>query len=184
MPWLNNIMSVFGGKKADIEAIKQKIQASSNTTTAEKPSNEELEAYVADIDSRVKKMVKDLKNIYKKYNIVFNGFRSFEMAIKYLHESIRNGSEEAYNNLIKLESVVTAEQKRHLALIRMAVTTNGKRVMEEINKDPEDKETFNKIFGEHNTAGTINTDGAYQQLWSEVHKLSEYILLQKNKVYH
>src|SRR5438034_2635075 len=113
MPWLNEIISAFIGKaEVDVESIKKRINKAA--TGSEKLTNEELTGYVDDIESRVRKMVKELKTLYKKYNIDFSGFKSFETAIVNLRESIKNNSEEAYNNLIKLESVVTAEQKRHL----------------------------------------------------------------------
>lgn len=180
MQWFNNFMSIFHGK-ADIDEIKEKLYAPNES---ERIGDEELEAYTADIQERVKKMVKQLSEIYKKYGISFTGFKSFDSACEYLMQSIHNDSEQAYNNLIKLESVVTSEQKRHLALIRMAMTVDGRMVMDQINKDPLDKQAFVNIFGEHNAAGTVNTDGVYQRLWSEMHKLSEYVLLHRNRIYH
>ncbi len=181
MPWFSNLMSAFTGSKIDIEEFKKKLYSNDATVQL---SNSDLEAYVDDIESRVKSMVKELKNTYKKYNITFSGFKSFDTACEYLRESIKNGSEHAYNNLIKLESVVTSEQKRHLALIRMAMTIDGKKVIDQINNDPIDKRTFIKIFGDRAQTGAMSHDGVYQQLWSEIHKLSEYVLLHKNKVYH
>lgn len=181
MPWFSNLMAAFTGPKIDVEEFKKKLYSKSTT---EQVSNSDLAAYVDDIESRVKKMVQELKTTYKKYNITFSGFKSFDTACEYLRESIKNGSEQAYNNLIKLESVITSEQKRHLALIRMAVTTDGKKVIDQINNDPKDKQTFMKIFGDRAQTGAMSQDGVYQQLWSEIHKLSEYVLLHKNKVYH
>jgi hypothetical protein len=180
MHWFNNLLSAFTGPAVDVEELKKRLYSDS----AEQLSNSELEAYVDDIESRVKTMVKSLKTLYKKYDITFSGFKSFDLACEYLRESIIDGSEKAYNNLIKLESVVTSEQKRHLALIRMAITTDGKKVIDKINNDPSDKQTFAKIFGDRMQQAVVSQDGVYQQLWSEIHKLSEYILLHKNRVYH
>lgn len=180
MQWFNNLLSLFS-EKIDTSVVKQKL--STNNVT-ENISNQELESYADDIQERVRTMVKELQALYKKYGIDFSGFNSFDSACEYLKQSIYNRSEQAYNNLIKLESAVTSEQKRHVALIRMAVTNDGKKVMELINKNPEDKNLFVKIFGEHNAAGTVNQDGVYQRLWSEMHKLSEYVLIHRNVVYH
>jgi uncharacterized phage infection (PIP) family protein YhgE len=181
MHWFNNLLAAFTGSTVDVDALKQRLYANNAT---DQLSNAELEAYVDDIEERVKKMVKALKTMYKKYDITFSGFKSFEQACEYLRESIADGSERAYNNLIKLESAVTSEQKRHLGLIRMAITTDGKKVIDKINNDPSDKQTFVKIFGDRAQPGAMSQDGEYQQLWSEIHKLSEYILLHKNRVYH
>lgn len=179
MPWINDIMSVITGKKQDIGAIKNKLQDPNVVV-----SDGELSAYISDINSRIKKMVKDLKNMYGRYGVTFNGFKALDLACDSLRESLKDGREEAYNNLIKLESSITTEQKRHLALIRIAMTKEGKRVIDMINSDPNQKEVFVKIFGERDVAGKSDIDGLYQRLWSEIHKLSEYILIQKNKVYH
>lgn len=181
MHWFNNLLSAFSGPTVDIDDLKQRLYSSN---VGEQLSNSELNAYVDDIEERVKKMVKSLKIMYKKYNITFSGFKSFDTACEYLRESIADGSERAYNNLIKLESVVTSEQKRHLALIRMAITTDGKKVIDNINNDPTDKQVFVKIFGDRTQPGAMSQDGMYQQLWSEIHKLSEYVLLHKNRTYH
>lgn len=183
MPWLSNVFNVFTHKNIDVTEIKQKIQAATQNSPVQVASDDLL-AYVDDIESRIKGMVKDLRALYKKFNITFTGFKAFDIACGFLRDSIKKGSEEAYNNLIKLESIVTSEQQRHLALIRMAVTADGKRVMDLINQSPEDKQVFNKVFGERDANGKLITDGMYQRLWSEVHKLSEYILIQKNRVYH
>lgn len=179
MPWINEIMSVFTGKKQDIDAIKLKLQEPGAVVT-----DSELDAYISDISSRIKRMVKDLKNMYGRYGVTFNGFKALDLACDSLRESLKDGREEAYNNLIKLESSITTEQKRHLALIRIAMTKEGKRVMDMINSDPNQKAIFVKIFGERDVVGKTDVDGLYQRLWSEIHKLSEYILIQKNKVYH
>lgn len=181
MHWFNSLLSVFAGTTVDIDEVKQRLYSND---LIEQLSDSELKAYVDDIESRVEKMVKSLKAIYKKHNITFSGFKSFDTACEYLRESITDGSERAYNNLIKLESIVTAEQKRHLALIRMAITADGKKVIDLINNDPSDKQTLIKIFGDRTKIGAQSEDGMYQQLWSEIHKLSEYILLHKNRVYH
>jgi hypothetical protein len=178
MSWLKDIMSVITGNEVDVEQVRTKIQSST-----EGVSDEEIKAYIDDIDSRVKRMVKDLKTVYAKYNIQFSGFKSFDVACNSLSTSLKDGRDEAYNNLVKLESTITSEQKRHLGLIKMAVTKDGKKVYDQIMLDPGDKLVFNKIFGSRDTNGTQN-DGTYQRLWSEVHKLSEYIITRKNKVYH
>lgn len=177
MPWLNNVINAITGKKYDIDAIKTKMNSKSVITDAE------LDGYIDDIDKRVKKMEKELKNMYSKYGVSFNGFKSLDTVSEALHESVKDGKEVAYNNLIKLESSITTEQKRHLALLRIAMTSTGKHVLDEINRDPMSKETFVKVFGDR-TTGNDPKDGLYQQLWSEIHKLSEYIIMQKNKVYH
>ncbi len=181
MAWLNNIFSTLTGNKKDIESIRAKINASGASTIL---SDDDLSAYIDDIETRSKKMVKDLKITYGKYGVQFAGFKSMESACTSLRTSLKNAKELAYNNLIKLESSITAEQKRHLALIRMAMSSEGKRVIDLINKDPRAKEVFVGVFGERDVSGQENVDGSYNQLWSEIHKLSEYILLQKNKVYH
>jgi hypothetical protein len=183
MPWLSNVFNVFTHKNVNIDDIKQRVQESPSDT-ADSISSSEMLAYISDIETRIKEMVKDLKNLYKKFNITFTGFKSYSIACDYLRDSVKDGSEEAYNNLIKLESMITGEQQRHLALIRMAVTADGKRVMDQINSNPEYKQMFTKIFGERDASGKIVSDGIYQRLWSEVHKLSEYILIKKNRVYH
>ncbi len=181
MHWFNNLLSAFTGPTTDVEDLKQRLYSNS---AAEQLSDSELKAYVDDIEARSKKMVKALKDMYKKYDITFSGFKSFDIACEHLHESIDDGSEKTYNNLIKLESLITSEQKRHLALIRMAVTKDGKKVIEHINKDLADHKTFVKIFGDRTQAAGLSQDGMYQQLWSEIHKLSEYVLLHKNRTYH
>lgn len=182
MPWLNNIISaITGTNSAVLESAKAKVQSANPTDPA---TNAELDAYIDDINRRIKRMVKDLKGIYSKNGVDFTGFKSLDMACKYLHESLQDGKEVAYNNLIKLESSITAEQKRHLSLIKIAMTTQGKKVIDQINQDPSSKEIFASVFGTRDVAGKENMDGMYQQLWSEIHKLSEYILMQKNKVYH
>jgi hypothetical protein len=178
---LSNILSVFGSKKADLAAIKQKLQSPNAEGTL---SDDELIAYIDDIKQRVKQMVKDLKSVYSKYGITFVKFKSMDDACVSLRACIKAGTEEAYNNLIKLETEVTVEQKRHLALIRMAVTQDGKRVIDQITRNPDHKQIFENVFGHRDFSGKDSTDGMYQRLWSEIHRLSEYILLQKNKVYH
>ncbi|HSX20767.1 MAG TPA: hypothetical protein VLG38_06585 [Gammaproteobacteria bacterium] len=177
MPWLNNLVHRFTHKDVDVAAIQGKIELHSAT-------NDDLLDYVTDIEHRTKQMVQDLQSIYKKYEISFTGFRSLEMACDFLRSSIKNGKEEVYNNLIKIEPMVTSEQQRHVALISMAVTSNGKRVLDQIKQDPESKQKFVGVFGERDASGQMKGDGAYQRLASEIHKLSEYILLQKNKIYH
>jgi len=181
MAWLNNLVSTLTGNKNDIELIKAKIQAQDKSTVI---SDNELESYIDDIQTRNKRMVKALKAIYGKYGVQFAGFKSMELACTSLRSSLKDGKELAYNNLIKLESSITAEQKRHLALIRIAMSSDGKRVIDLINKDPQTKDIFDSVFGERDVAGKDSINGTYQQLWSEIHKLSEYIILQKNKVYH
>lgn len=184
MSWLDNLISVFTPKNNTyINAVKQKINAAMRDDTV-KVENTDLLVYVNDIEQRLNSMVKDLKKVYKSYNINFNGFKSFGAACQYLQQAIKDNSEEAYNNLIKLESTITSEQQRHLSLIRMAVTNDGKRVMEQISANPQQKEIFNRVFGEKSTTGKLTTDGLYQRLWSEIHKLSEYVLIQKNRIYH
>lgn len=178
MTWLKEILSVITGNDVDIEQVKTKIQ-----TSTEGIPDSEIDAYINDIESRTKKMVKELKTVYAKYNIQFTGFKSFDTAAASLRSSLKDGRDEAYNNLVKLESSITSEQKRHLGLIKMAVTKDAKKVYEQIMLDPHDKETFNKIFGSKDATGAQN-DGVYQRLWSEVHKLSEYIIKRKNQVYH
>lgn len=181
MQWLNDLISTVTGNKYDISAVKQKVQASEPGVIV---TNDELEAYIKDISLRIKKMVKDLKQIYGKYDIQFSGFKSLDLCCDSLRSSLTDGKEEAYNNLIKLESAITTEQKRHLGLIKMAIAKNGQKVIDLINQDPFTKERFTKIFGERDVVGKNNVDGTYQRLWSEIHKLSEYIITQKNKVYH
>lgn len=178
MAWLKEILSVITGNDVDIEQVKTKIQSST-----EGVSDSEINAYIDDLESRVAKMIKELKTIYAKYNIQFSGFKSFDLACNSLRASLKDGRDEAYNNLVKLENTITTEQKRHLGLIKMAVTKDGKKVYDQIMLDPKDKLIFNKIFGSRDTNGAQN-DGAYQRLWSETHKLSEYIITRKNKVYH
>lgn len=177
MPWLSSWFYKITHKDIDLSEIKQKIANGSATT-------QDLNQYVDDLEYRIKEMVKDLRALYKRFNITFTGFKSMDLACEYLRASIKNGSEAAYNNLIKLESIVTSEQQRHLALIRMAITQDGKRVVELIARNPENKEIFNKVFGVKDASGRTIEDGAYQKLWSEIHKLSEYLLIQKTKVYH
>lgn len=177
MPWLSNWFYKVTHRNIDVDEIKQKINSGTATT-------EDLQAYIIDLDDRIQAMVKDLKTLYKKFNITFTGFKSMDLACEYLHNSVKDGSEAAYNNLIKLESMVTSEQQRHLSLIKMAITSDGKRVIEMINQNPEYKKTFDHIFGVRDASGKIRDDGLYQKLWSEIHKLSEYLLIQKTKVYH
>jgi hypothetical protein len=181
MPWFSNLISAVTGTKKDVEEIKTKVQNYAPGVTI---TDAELEVYIDDINTRIKKMVKDLKSIYSKYGVQFSGFKSLDLACTSLLESLKDGKEQAYNSLIKLESSITAEQKRHVALIKMAVATDGKKVMDKINADPEAKQLFNSIFGERDVSGQENSDGIYQRLWSEIHKISEYIIMQKNKVYH
>mgnify|MGYP006913947504 CR=1 FL=1 len=92
MPWFSDIFAVFSGASTDITDIKQKLYSNDATSNL---SDADLYAYIKDIESRVKKMVKNLKVIYKKYNITFNGFKSFATACEYLRESIKNGNEAA-----------------------------------------------------------------------------------------
>lgn len=181
MPWLSDVIAAFTSKKADVEEVKQKIITGDGNTVL---SEVELEAYVKDIETRVKRMTKNLRTIYSRYGITFNGFKSFNQAFAAIRASIKNGSEETYNNLIKTESSITSELKRHLSLIRMAVAQDGTKVIDKINQDPRIKDKFNMIFGQRDTASGQNKDGTYQRLWSEVHKLAEYIIIQKDKVYH
>ncbi len=177
MPWLSNWFYKITHKDFDLEGIKQKIL----TNTA---SNEDLLAYVDDLEFRINLMVDELKALYKKYDIIFNGFKSYSVACTYLRASLKEGTEQAYNQLIKLESMVTSEQQRHLTLLKMAVTKSGQRVFERIRQNPEDKAIFDKVFGTRDASGKIKDDGLYLRIWSEVHKLSEYILINKNRVYH
>lgn len=181
MQWFNNLLSTFSDEKTDISAIREKLYS---TEMVEKISDADLKAYVKDIKKRIKKMVKELQCIYEKYGIEFSGFKTLDSAGEYLMQSIEDNNEAAYNNLIKLESVVTAEQRRHLGLIRMAMTADGKKVIDQINSIPADKQKFISIFGEHDASSSVNNDGMYQHIWSEIHKLSEYILINKNRVYH
>lgn len=178
MSWLNNVITAISGKKYDICSLRSKVEANEMLTDLE------LNAYIDDIDKRIKKMERDLKNIYCRYGVTFNGFKAFDTACDSLRSSIKDGKEVAYNNLIKLESAITTEQKRHLALIRIAMTAQGKHVINEINTDPVSKEVFVKVFGERDSTGKITEDGLYQKLWSEIHRLSEYVIMLKNKVYH
>lgn len=181
MHLLQKILSIFRNK-VDAETVKQKFYASHIPDSI---SNQELEAYADDIQARVRKMVKELKAIYKKHGIDFAGFKSFDNACEYLKQSIYNRGEYAYNNLIKLDSAVTSEQKRHIALIEMAITPDGQRIIDLINQDPHEKQTFIRIFGDPaSTANTETKDGMYKNLWNEMHKLSEYVLLHRNIVYH
>lgn len=177
MPWLSNWFYKVTHKNVDLSEIKLKMQNGSATT-------HDLLEYIDNIESRIYDMVHELKSLYKKYNITFTGFKSMDLACDYLRSSIKDGSEPAYNNLIKLESMITGEQQRHLALIRMAITPDGKRIMEQIEQNPEHKQIFTRIFGVKNAAGKVIQDGDYLHLWSEIHKLSEYVLINKNKVYH
>lgn len=181
MPWLNSVISAITGNKVDVDAIKSKLQSNDKNNSV---TDAELDAYIDDIDKRIRKMVKELKNVYTLYGVSFTGFKSLDMACASLHDSVKNGKDEAYNNLIKLESSITAEQKRHLALLRIAMTSQGKRVMDLINQDPASRAVFVKVFGERDVVGHENMDGLYQRLWSEIHKISEYIIIHKNKVYH
>lgn len=177
MPWLSNWFYKITHQDFDINALKNKIQTNTATT-------DELLAYVDDIEYRIGNMINDLKVLYKKYDITFKGFKSFEAACTYLRQSIKNGTTETYNNLIKLESMVTSEQQRHLTLVKMAVTQQGIRVYDKIKSDPDSYAIFEKVFGARDANGRLVEDGLYQRLWSEIHKLSEYILINKNKVYH
>lgn len=177
MPWLSNWFYKVTHGNIDIDELKQKIKSGTATP-------EDLQAYIVDLDERIQTMVKELKTLYKKFNITFTGFKSMDLACEYLRISIKDGSESAYNNLIKLESMVTSEQQRHLSLIKMAITRDGKRVIELINQNPEYKKTFDSIFGMRDASGKIKEDGLYQKLWSEIHKLAEYLLIQKTKIYH
>lgn len=177
MPWLSNWFYRITHANFDLSEIKHKIQNATAT-------NDDLLAYVDDIEFRASEMVDELKVLYKNYNISFTGFKSFDMACDFLRQSIKDGSEQSYNNLIKLESMITTEQQRHLTLIKMAVTKKGARVYEQIRQDADSKAIFDKVFGSKDASGKVNDDGMYQRLWSEIHKLSEYILLQKNRVYH
>jgi hypothetical protein len=181
MRWLNNVIASLTGNKKDVNAIRDKLQAADQTTII---ADEDLLVYIDDVEDRCKKIVKKLKNLYAKYGIAFSGFKSLESACTALRDSLKDGKETAYNNLIKLESSITAEQKRHLSLIKIAMSKEGKKVLDEINAKPQEKAIFVGVFGERNVGKQENIDGAYQRLWSEIHKLSEYILLQKNKVYH
>lgn len=181
MAWLNNLVSAITGNKKDIEQIRKNMQAPKADTPV---TDSDIEAYIEDIDTRAKKMVKDLKNMYIKYGVEFSGFKSLEAACMSLREGIKSGKDEVYNNLIKLESSITSEQKRHVALIKIAVTKNGKKVIDQINQDPVTKQTFASIFGSRDVAGQENVDGTYQKLWSEIHKLAEFIITKKNRVYH
>jgi hypothetical protein len=182
MPWLNNLISAVKGNKVDVDDVKRRVQAKVNKQPI---TDEELEAYVSDIKTRVGKMVKDLKTIYAKFGIQFTGFKSLDLACTSLKDGLKSNKDEIYNNLIKLESSITAEQKRHVALIKMAVTKDSKKVIDQIMQDARSKEKFNEIFGKHDSAtATANMDGTYQQLWSEIHRLSEYLITKKTKVYH
>ncbi len=181
MSWLGNIFGLSSGKNVDFAALQKKLQSADKHTTV---SNADLEAYTDDIENRVKQMTKDLKGIYTRFGITFNGFKSFKIACAAIRTSINNGTEESYNNLIKTESSIAAELKRHLGLIRMAVAPDGGKVMDKINQDPRIREKFNKIFGKRSDEDTLSTDGTYQRLWSEVHKVAEYIIIQKDRVLH
>lgn len=177
MPWLSNWFYKITHKDIDVTEIKHKIDEGN-------ASADDLTSYVVYIEDRVEEMVKELKTLYKKYNIIFTGFKSMDLACEYLHSSLKDGRETAYNNLIKLESMVTSEQQRHLSLIRMAITADGKRVMEQINQNPNNKKIFDEIFGVKDASGKIKEDGIYQKIWSDIHKISEYLLIQKTKIYH
>lgn len=181
MSWLSNIFGFSGSKNVDIEALKKKLQNADKHTAV---SMADLEAYTDDIEDRVKQMTKDLKGIYSRYGITFNGFKSFKIACAAIRTSIKNSNDESYNNLIKTESSIASELKRHLSLIRMAVAPDGAKVMDKINQDPRVREKFNKIFGKRDNQEVLSTDGTYQRLWSEVHKVSEYIIIQKDRVLH
>ncbi len=181
MRGLGKLLSAFGGKKVDIAEVKQKLQT---PDSKELLTDTEIMAYIDHIKSQLDAIVKDLKQIYSNYDIIFTGFKSLTDACVSLKLSVKSGTEAAYNNLIKIENDVTIEQKRHLALIRMAVTKDGGRVIEQIYKDKLQKERFDNIFGVRGANNSENSDGMYQRLWSEIHHLSEYILLHKNKVYH
>lgn len=177
MPWLSNWFYKLLHGNFDVEEMKDKMQDSSATTV-------DLLEYVDFIEHRIDNMVTGLKSLYNKYDIEFKGFKSLDLACSFLRESINDGSEEAYNNLIKLESMVTTEQQRHIGLIKMAVNKDGVKIYDLIREDPRNKEFFDTIFGVRDVNGKIIDDGLYQRLWSEIHRLSEYILIHKNKVYH
>lgn len=183
MGWLRDFFYTLTNKGIDAAHIQHKMQSVTDVATINF-SNDDLLAYVSDLEIRINNMEKQLKSLYKKYNIVFAGFTAFEQSCVYLRESIQENSAAAYDNLIKIESTITAEQRRHLGLIRMAVMPDGKRVMDAINQDPKSKQTFEAIFGAKDSNGKVIVDGVYQHLWSEIHKLSEYLLLHKNKIYH
>ena len=184
MPWLNNIISAVTGNKVDVEEVKRKIKTSKPKKGELPVTDAELQAYVDDIKSRINKMVKDLRTIYGKFGIEFSGFKALDSACVTLRDGLKGGKDDAYNNLIKLESSITAEQRRHVALIKMAVSKDGKKVIDQITQNPSTNAKFAEVFGKRDATGKENMDGTYQQLWSEIHKLSEYIIVQKNKVYH
>jgi len=181
MPWFNDLVSAVTGSKKDCSEIKAKIQSAKKGTMI---PDTDIEEYIEDINSRVKSMVKELKTIYKKYDIQFMGFKALETACFSLGESLKTRKEESYNNLLKLESSITAEQKRHLSLIRMAVTKDGKKVLDRIMQDPTSKNQYIKVFGSRAITGTDGVDGTYQGIWSEINKVAEYVITHKNKVYH
>lgn len=179
--WFSKVFGGFVGKKPDINIIKQAI---SKPDPKQPVPIKDLAAYAHDIEIRAKAMNKDLKQIYANYGITFNGFKSFDQACIAMKNITKHGAAEAYNNLIKAEAAITAEMRRHLSLIRMAVLRDGSRVVDKINNDPEVSQRFYAIFGKRNTATGQTTDGVYQRLWAEVHKLAEYLIIQKDKVVH
>jgi len=181
MPWFSDLLSAVTGVKKDFTEIKKNVQNAKKSTMI---VDSDLEAYIDDINSRVNDMVNELKAIYKKYDIQFTGFKAFDNACFSLHECLKTRKEEAYNNLLKLESAITSEQKRHLSLIRMAVTKDGKKVFDKIIQDPTARTQYVKIFGSRAITGKDDVDGIYQAIWSELNKLAEYIITHKNKVYH
>lgn len=181
MQWFTNLVNAIKGVQYDIADIKRKVNTPGG---AEHTTDAELKAYINDVEKRVNSMVNTLKNIYSKYDIKFSGFKSLGSSCEAMRNSLDDTKDQAYNTLLKLESDVTTEQKRHLGLIRMAVTKDGKMVINLINQDPESKKQFSKVFGQYTTDGKAHTNGEYQKLWGEIHKLSEYIITQKNKVYH
>lgn len=183
MSWIKDLFSTLTSKSIDTANVQRQMQSTSNVANIQF-SNDDLLAYVSDIEIRINEMEKQLKALYKKHNIIFAGFTSFEQACVYLRESIQDNSTTARDNLIKLESMITTEQRRHLGLIRMAVMPDGKRVVDAINQDPKSKQIFDGAFGVRDSTGKVVEDGTYQHLWSEVHKLSEYVLMHKNKIYH
>lgn len=178
MQWFHKLVSFFSPKH-DLEEIKKKLYSPNQ---AERISDPELEAYALDIQKRIHIVVKQLRTIYRKHGINFSGFKFFDGACECLMKGIHSDSEQAYNNLIKLESVVNLERKRHLTLIKMAMTIDGKLVIEQINNDPVDKQIFIDIFGD--TTGAVNAPGVYQHIWYEMHKLSEYVLLHHSRIYN
>jgi hypothetical protein len=179
--WFSKIVEGLSGKKPDIEVIKKAI---AKADPKQPVAVEDLSAYARDIEKRAKAMNHELAEIYAKYGVTFSGFKSFDQACSAMKAITKKGSAEAYNNLIKAESAITGEMRRHLSLIRMAVLQDGSRVIAKINSDPKMIEKFNEIFGQRNVVTGQNTDGVYQRLWSEVHRLAEYLIIKKDKVLH